>query len=143
MSDSGLRGLIVAMILVGVFFFALVNFAIQFADDTGANTTLTDKEIINSSFADIETRLGIAEDETRSAKALLANETVGKEQENPISAIWTILNIIPNTVIGMYNIIADVAKVQFGISPVILGAFVSIMGVVIATLIWRAWKAGE
>ena len=43
----------------------------------------------------------------------------------------------------MYNIIADVAKVQFGISPVILGAFVSIMGVVIATLIWRAWKAGE
>ncbi len=137
------KGLIINVILLGVFVFALMVGANQFAISNDINNTLLENEAFSSSFDDIN--------ETLSDVQSKANQTRVKfeTERTTLSAGFLLLETILDfgktftaVFVGMFNIIFTLFS-EIGIPPLILSIIMGILIIMLVLGAWRVYKAGE
>jgi len=141
---TGFRNLFIAFLLVGLFFFSMVNFGIQLSNENDANSSLLDHDAINRSFNDLSSKLG-SSDENASAQ----RENFESETPTAPSGDYILVSVIKSgfttfsTIMGVFNTIIVLMTETLGISSVVLGVLSTILLISGIFLLWRLYKAGE
>lgn len=141
---SGFRTLMISIILIGLFFLALVNFGYTFAINNNSNWTIRNEATLNSSFIDIQSNLQDVQENATAQK----NNT---ESETPqvsggfflLTSLVGAVKVFTGMTIGMVNAFVALAYQYLGIPPIVLSV---LLGILIITMIfygWRVLKAGE
>lgn len=141
--ETGIKSLLVSILLVGLFAYAIISVGVNMAEDNNANFSIADNPIINASFRRVDTNLSSAEDSSSDLRESLEKGVPEEDKFNPIVAIWGVIIGFGSMAAGLYNIIFGLAANILGVPKIVLGVFTTILTIVIAAYIWRAWKAGS
>jgi hypothetical protein len=141
---QGLKQMLITSLLIGLFIFAMVSFAVEFGTQNDANQTILDNEAINSTYVDLESDLNTAINTTESQRG-------GFFKDIPvIGEISVILNSIVGTVRvfielmkGFYDLTLGLIAKTLGINPIIMGVITAIILMTTILLAWRVYRSGE
>ena len=143
------KNTIIAFVLVGLFAFALISFAVQFQTDNNTNSSLLNNEALNSTFGDIKTNLGDVKNDSQKQRE-------GFEEDKLSSGFGELVMFtILNSVRKFMSMVIQVPNLIFGLISDTLGfdkgggmstVIGVIMGIIIISLVllaWRTVKAGS
>lgn len=134
---------ITSLIMIGLFTIALLGFALQFANDTGADISLADDAEIMSMSLGVNSNTSAF---TSSANqtyydivgaTVTTGDTTPSGQQfalTPINAIGTVRNIM---IVGYHKIFGT----DSGFEIFIL-TFIAMLTFIIGLYIWKTWKGG-
>lgn len=142
MADTGIKSILINMVILGILVFAIMSFIIIIQNDSELSTEnrITNNSLINESYGDLETSLN-QQDRAQSALDSLEDvpplEYIGDlEVGSTVAATRTTRTIIT----GLWNIYIKLPQVILGVSPVVAAAINSILLILIAIGIWAIWK---
>ncbi len=141
------RGLVIAVLLAGLFTFAIISFGVNLSLSHGSGTIL-ENEIINRTFTDLQTNLGEIQATTEEQKKAWY-------QDLPIAGDLSIILITTTAVVkgiievvrGIFNLFAELVAVTLGIgedsAKVVVGTFTGIMIFSLILLAWSVLRSGK
>lgn len=137
------REMVIAFVIIGIFFVALVGFSMQFEEDNNTNVSLIHNSRVNSSFVEIETNFTEFEDTASSQlNATQSDEITINADSLTISSIWGSITKFFSIIVVVSNLLLNMLF-SWGISPVILSGFVIIIIITVIFLAWKTIRAGE
>lgn len=141
------RSAFITFLLIALFAFSLIAFGVQVSLDNNTNSTILKNDVINRTFAQLETNLsqqeGIAGDQRESFEG--ENPILGTDSflfKSIIGAGKTFtssLSIFNNLFFGF---ILKTLGLGEGKGLVILGTFSAIILIIIIFVLWRSYKTG-
>lgn len=127
---SGIKPLLVGILLAGLFAFALISGGIMLAINNGANQSIGDDPALAAYKASLEVTLAEAETNANASINALGDSAVTEVQGSvifeAISGVWKTLKIVPVTIynltfgLGKTKIFGETFNVVFGIIAAIL-----------------------
>jgi len=143
MAGQDFKGFLITFILLSMFIVALINFGVQFADDTQSSKSLIDHPSISVLNSTVTANLS-------NAQGLAQGQRDNVEKDTPIIAFdfllssivgtWRIFNSVTFNII---NVVADISHNVLGVPPIIIGAVLSIMLITVIYLGWKMIKTGQ
>jgi len=137
------KGFLITFVLLSIFIVALINFSVQFANDTGSNNSIIDHPSISILNSTVTANLS-------GAQGLAQGQRNNVEKDTPIIAFdfllssivgtWRIFNSVTFNII---NVIADVSHNVLGVPPIVIGGVLSIMLITVIYLGWKMIKTGQ
>ena len=79
----GFKSTMIAMLLVGIFAFAIINFNVQLIELNGGNTSLLDNPTLNTTYQELRANLSLSQGTFQEQSNILA--------KTPVSGTFTIL----------------------------------------------------
>lgn len=153
MAASGLKTLIVSVLLVGLFMYALIAFGVQFQTDMDANQTIlnTTDSNLNKTYGNLRTNLTGAEDTANATRTSFESEEAKSEFGSlTFKSIVGVGKSFTGTMANFFNIIFDLFKVVLGLDEDDTSAFTIVIGtlgaIFLVTVIffgWRAYRSGS
>jgi hypothetical protein len=150
---DGLKSLFVAFILVGLFIFAIVGFAVQFQVDMNANDTILNETAsnLNETYGWMAENLSETEATAKSQRESFESEKAKSEfGELTFSSIVGVGKTFIGTMADFFNIIFDLISVTMGFGEdndkgfaVVIASLSAIFLAVVVFFAWRAYKAGS
>ncbi len=142
--------LIIGLLLVGLFFFAMVNFADNLAIDHGLEQNIRNEEIINRTFKDIERNLSRGDSSSKSATESFEAEVAKVGETNLVfSSITSSLKTLKSMVVGVFSGIFTLISIAFGLNDsggpggIVLAVLGSILTLTVLLLIWKLIRTGS
>jgi len=137
-----LKGMVVSAILISVFLFATMTFAINFASKNDVSSPLLDDESINRTYTNVEEELdavsGTAESQRENIYEDIEDEDSDEIKITSILGVGkALMTVAKNTFDISFGLIAK----TFGI-PFITGVAGAIVVFVLLLLFWRVIKTG-
>ena len=153
MASTGLKTLIISVLLVGLFIYALIGFAVQFQTDMDANQTILNKTDSNLevTYISLKTNLTGAEDTANATRTSFESEEAKSEFGSlTFKSIVGVGKSFTGTMANFFNIIFDLLKVVFGLDDddnaaftVVIGTLGAIFLVTVIFFAWRTYRAGS
>ncbi len=153
MATEGLKTLIISVLLVGLFMYALIGFSVQFQTDMDANETIlnTDDSNLNDTYGALKTNLTGAEDTANATRTSFESEEAKSEFGSlTFKSIVGVGKSFTGTMANFFNIIFDLLKVVLGLDDsdnasftVVIGTLGSIFLVTVIFLAWRSYRSGS
>lgn len=141
---SNFRGLIIAFLLVGLFFFAMISFGVQINEDNDANTSITNIPFINSTYTSLQTNLSSSSTTSQSQREGFESEIPTEGVDNILLfSIVSIGKVFGSMLTGLFNVIVIGSSQALGINPIIIGVIQSILLLTLIIFIWKTIKQGE
>lgn len=136
------RELIISFILVALFSISIIAFGVNLASEHSANTTITDNPEILSVYNSLNESIGTSKTTTSGAMNASESDLPEIGDSLVITSIWTsvlnfggVIKAVGNTVLRLpYSI---------GVPPIALTAIITILGITIILLGWKAIRSGE
>ena len=141
---TGLKGIFLKLILIGVMFLSMMSFVIITQIDNNTEFLITNNTLINKSYGDLINNLG----STTLTEAEIAEDTFGQiTPTSPlglveITSIVSPTRIIQDLIIGIYNILIALPAQFLGIPEIIIAVINAILVVLLILGIWAIWKVG-
>lgn len=144
---AGIQQWIIGLLMVGLFSFAIIGYAINFADDNDAVVDISDDSQILGVKSGIEGNLSSSSEGAASAYTSITNISIGSGSQttqtpglftsslNPTSAIGVVKNIF---LVGFVRVFGT--NSGFGIFSIV---FMSILTIITLAMIWKAWVGGQ
>lgn len=148
----GLRELSISFLLAGLFVVAIINFGVMLNIDGNTNVSILDNDLINRSFADLQTELIAANEEIdgeSGLKGVLLQEEPKETQTGfTLAQGFAIVKLMTlGFISGIFNILNGLIFIPFGISgtagQVIFGVVSSIMLIITISYGWRFYRTGQ
>ena len=139
----GLKDTFIKMMLVGVFFLAVMNFIIITQTENNPQNLVTNNTLINDSFGDLTTNLNTAQADTD-----IASETFSNSTPSSTLGFVTVTSIVSPTrifrglILGTYNILIALPASFLGVPEVVLAIINSILTLILILAVWALWKGG-
>lgn len=153
MATEGLKTLIISVLLVGLFMYALIGFAVQFQTDMGANETILneDDSNLNATYGALKTNLTGAEDTANATRTSFESEEAKSEFGSlTFKSIVGVGKSFTGTMANFFNIIFNLLKVVLGLDDddnasftVVIGTLGAIFLVTVIFLAWRSYRSGS
>ena len=86
--EAGIKSLVVTILLVGLFAYAIISVGVQMAEDNDANQSIIDHPIISASYGNISEDLTEADKSASGSRESLEKGVPEEDKFNPIVAIW-------------------------------------------------------
>lgn len=147
---QGYKGMMVAFLLAGLFMVSMINFAVLFQEENGANTTILSNQLINDSYNNLNTQLGGAQSQYRNQSDIFAETEPQENQESllvvSIAGAWNVFSSIPVAVydltVGLLfdSLLGNDSNNGFGI---LLGTFGAIITLSIVLYAWKLIRTGD
>lgn len=110
---AGLQPLIVSVLLVGAFAFALISGGVMLAEVNGANQSIADDPVLSSYKSDLQTSLETTETDANSSLEALGSspttESGGTFIYDATTGVWKTVKKQPST---NYNLLVGVTKTR-------------------------------
>ncbi len=141
------RGLIIAVLLAGLFTFAIINFGIFLAVSHGSGTIM-ENEIINRTYTRLQSDLGDVQGKTEvQRESWFKNIPVVGEISVILETIVSVGKGMTEVVRGMFSLLAELVSVTIGIgeesAKVVVGVFTAIMLLSLILLAWSVYRSGK
>lgn len=141
---EGFKSLLIAMVLVGLFAFSMIGFGVQLASENDLNQSVLDNPALESAYPDINETLGDIHTQSGSGKTSIESESPQSEGDNFLffSIIGT-GKVFLNSVVGIGNLISNVARQVLGIPMIVMNVIIAILGISLLLYFWRLVRSGE
>jgi len=141
------RGLIIAVLLAGLFTFALINFGVFLSISHGSGTIL-ENEVINRTFTNLQANLSEVQSTTEGQKeSFFRTIPVIGEISVILETIVEVGKGMTEVVRGMFSLFAELVAVTLGIgeesAKVVIGIFTAIMIFSLIILAWSVYRSGK
>jgi hypothetical protein len=140
-------GMVVAMLLIGLYVVSTIVFGIQIAEDNNSESTLLQDSTINKTLVDLNSKLGEQKDLAQSLREAFESEDPIKVLVFLFSSIIGAVKQTMSSFIGIGNIIfsffAEVLGIGEGAAVIILNTFLAIMILTMLFLGWKILKVGQ
>ena len=153
MATDGFKTLVISILLVGLFMYALIAFGVQFQTDMDANETILDTEDsnLNDTYEALKTNLTGAEDTANATRTSFESEEAKSEFGSlTFKSIVGVGKSFTGTMANFFNIIFDLLKVVLGLDDedsaaftVVIGTLGAIFLVTVIFLAWRSYTSGS
>lgn len=138
---AGFKSALIAMLLVGLFAFALFNFNVQLIEQNGGNTTLLDNPTINTSYSELNKSLSQTKNDFQSQSSILANTPVLGTFTILLTSLqgaWTVFIKVPQ---ALFTTLFSLINIElFGGSPLFNVALLTISAIFIFVITVYAIK---
>ncbi len=142
---AGFKQFTVAFLLVGFFFFAMINFGIQMATDNDTNVSIINNDAINRSFSKLNSSLLDIQDTAESNKKTLFGGQI-KETDSGLSILQT-FNIAKTMstsfLSATFFTLGEFITSALGLNPLIYAVFVAIFILTFIYLIIKLLRTGS
>lgn len=143
----GFKSLVIAMILAGLFTFAMFTFAVNISVSHGSGTIL-ENELVNRTFGHIESNLSEVQSQAETQRTSFLGEipVIGEA-----SVILQTIVGVTGSMMGIFravlSLLGEVLVVTFGLeqtsAEVIVGVFVGILLLSLVLLAWSVYRSGR
>lgn len=138
------KGLIVSVLLIGLFIFSFISFGVNFQQNLSGNSTVLEDSALNQSYRSINSTLISAEETTTNVKDAF-------DQDTPtltagfflLSSVLSGAKTLGNILVSIYNATFVLIASVLGISDVVLGVIVAIIMVVVFIAAYTLAKVGD
>jgi len=136
---GGQLQLTIALILIGLFTFAIINFAVNFADDNNSPVNLADDPELSSLNTQSQSKISTFSDEAESSYSSIIDTPIAPGSDVPRSA--GVFAITPLNAISVVKNILSIGYLKiFGTGAgfgIFLGALIAIISFAIGLYIWK------
>lgn len=148
MADLTFKDLLVGVLIVGLFFFAVIMFNVRLAAENNVNSSLMQDSFINSSFINISTQLGRvqAEAETQRETWYQNIPVVGEISvimETIVSVGKSVIDINTGLVSILIRVIGTTLGLGEGEAKVVFGVVIAIVIIMSILLAWSVYRSGK
>ena len=153
MATDGLKTLIISVLLIGLFMYALIAFGVQFQTDMNANQTILNESDsnLNDTYGSLKTNLTGAKDTANATRTSFESEEAKSEFGSlTFKSIVGVGKSFTGTMANFFNIIFNLFKVVLGLDDddnaaftVVIGTLGAIFLVTVIFFAWRAYRAGS
>jgi len=147
MASDNLRSLVISILLVGLFIFAIMNFGIFLALSNNSGTIL-ENEAINKTFNELTTELEEVQSKAEAQKkSFFADIPVIGELTVILGTIVFVGKGMVEVTGGLFSLIAELIAITLGIgdtaAKAVLGVFSAIMVFSLVLLAWSVYRSGK
>lgn len=153
MAATGLKTLIISVLLVGLFIYSFIAFGVQFQTDMDANQSIlnTTASNLNKTYGALKTNLTGSEDTANSTRTSFESEEAKSEFGSlTFKSIVGVGKSFTGTMANFFNIIFDLLKVVLGLDEddnaaftVVIGTLGAIFLVTVIFFAWRTYRSGS
>ena len=146
---TGFKSLLIAFLLVSLFFYAIMSFSINLSLLNNANQSLLDEGDVNKTFGRLRSNLSAADDTSKGQQTVLES---GEEEigvgELLTKSIKGVLTTFSGTISMFFNVILGFISGRLGLKTldaesVILGTIGAILTISLIFYFWRLIKVGD
>ena len=125
-----------------LFVFAIMTFVIIIQTDNAVLEKITDNELINDSYGDLQTNLESVQPTGQASLDNFGTSTPSERQlgELDVSSVVSPTKLFRSASIGTYNILIKLPMVVLGVSPVVASVISSLFILLLIIGIWAIWK---
>lgn len=138
-----LRGLLINVLLVGTFIFAMISVSVFLTSENNVNNTLMDNSAINSTFKSIETELQTKQSETNETKTSFEKDDVTIGDELTFGSIIGAGRKYGSMVIEILILPLVLVSQILNVNSIILGVIGAIILATIVFLAWSLYRTGK
>ena len=136
---------VIGILLAGLFLFALIGFGVQMAIDNPTNISITDNNIIDAAYTDIDAALDkVKVDTDENKEGFFSNLPLANTFGIVLDSVVGIGSLLVNGFMqSIFQVIANFFSQILGLNDTVvfgvLMAFFSLTGILLA---WRVYRAG-
>lgn len=136
---------VIGFILIGLFWYAFLNFGVQLSSDNNANISILDNQAINNSFTNIESNLNTLKDSTETnKKTFFAGEPEESALGLNVKQSFAIARIVSvGFLSSIFTTIYELITITLGINSVVFGVFSAIFIFTFIFLIVKLLRTGQ
>ena len=144
MAVDSLKGMIIAIILIGLYAVAMLSFVTFVAEENDADINITENEAVSNAMGGLIEKLN--ETETIANTQRNNTESDTKSQETGFLSLGSIIGsvkVFTGMFVGVFNLIGQVAQKTLNIPPLVLSVITAILIITMIFFGWRLIKVGE
>ena len=141
---TSFRELFITFALIGLFVFAAISFIVTTQRDNNVNQTILEDDVINRTYARLETNLSEFRTTAQTQKESFEEEI--PERGFGSLLIFSIVSVgqkFTGLVAAVYNIIIVLPASILGIPKVVISVLSSILIISLILLAWRVYRLGS
>lgn len=125
--------------MMGLFIFSFMAFVITAQTDAGISIKITDNDIINETYGDLQSNLN-ANDARQASSNFGKTTPTSQFGELELTSIVSPTSIAKELTIGIWNIFIKLPVAILGVDPSIAAFISGIFLILIIIAIWAVWK---
>ena len=140
---NDLKGILIAVVLLGLFSVSLIYYAAQASVDNHSNVSILQNPSINKAYISLNNTLSQAE-----ANANTQQTEFTKGYTGP-SFGWLVITTLPSVIGSFVSLIsstwyavANVIQDNLGVPPIVFGTITALLIIIMILYMWRTYRAG-
>ena len=136
---------VIGILLAGLFLFALIGFGVQMAIDNPTNISITDNNIIDAAYTDIDAALDkVKVDTDENKEGFFSNLPLANTFGIVLDSVVGIGSLMVNGFMqSIFQVIGDFFSKIFGLNDtVVFGLLMAFFSITAVLLAWRVYRAG-
>ena len=136
---------VIGLLLSGLFLFALIGFGVQMAIDNPTNISITDNDIIDTAYTDIDAALDkVKVDTDENKEGFFSNLPLANTFGIVLDSVVGIGSLLVNGFMqSVFQVIANFFSKILGLNDtVVFGLLMAFFSITAVLLAWRVYRAG-
>jgi len=136
---------VIGLLLSGLFLFALIGFGVQMAIDNPTNISITDNDIIDTAYTDIDAALDkVKVDTDENKEGFFSNLPLANTFGIVLDSVVGIGSLLVNGFMqSVFQVIANFFSKILGLNDtVVFGLLMAFFSITAILLAWRVYRAG-
>jgi ABC-type bacteriocin/lantibiotic exporter with double-glycine peptidase domain len=136
---------VIGILLAGLFLFALIGFGVQMAIDNPTNISITDNDIIDTAYTDIDAALDkVKVDTDENKEGFFSNLPLANTFGIVLDSVVGIGSLLVNGFMqSVFQVIANFFSKILGLNDtVVFGLLMAFFSITAVLLAWRVYRAG-
>jgi len=136
---------VIGILLAGLFLFALIGFGVQMAIDNPTNISITDNDIIDTAYTDIDAALDkVKVDTDENKEGFFSNLPLANTFGIVLDSVVGIGSLLVNGFMqSVFQVIANFFSKILGLNDtVVFGLLMAFFSITAILLAWRVYRAG-
>jgi len=142
MAEGGFKGLIIGFILVGLFIFGMLTFAVSIANDYGRDSSEITNGVVDLDTVEsyLDTIHPDAENREEQFKKTGLFSTDGSDI---MTGIWDVATGLGTMIVTPFSIVGNILYNIFNVPFVVILVLLGILILILTFAVWRLIKSGE
>jgi len=136
---------VIGILLAGLFLFALIGFGVQMAIDNPTNISITDNDVIDTAYTDIDAALDkVKVDTDENKEGFFSNLPLANTFGIVLDSVVGIGSLLVNGFMqSVFQVIANFFSKILGLNDtVVFGLLMAFFSITAVLLAWRVYRAG-
>jgi len=140
----GLKELMIAVMLSGIFAIALINMGVNFASNNNSDVSLLNENVINRSYVNLEDSFESFQSTAESNKNA-SDEEIASTGFNSIILFSALSSAraITGSIATTFNVLKLIFVKYLGVPAIVIGVFSGMLIFIMVLYIWKTMRSGE
>ena len=142
MADTGIRGIVITLVVLSLFVICIYNFGVEFMDANNGTSNFVDSDKLNIDSISEETR-NMEQTSEDWKETFTSESTFVQSGVLFMSTMWQVAKLMFSSIITFLNLYFSIAYNVLGIPYVVTGVLLTVIIIILIFSIWRTFKVGD